>query len=198
MRTFTRVVVSVGLLVFGLGAVGIAPAGAGGGGCHRDMAVGPTEGRGEVVELVRFCMTPSVLRVEPGSVVTFANRDEVMHNLYGSGLFVDNISPAGSVGYRFDEEGSFAYACTLHRGMVGAIVVGEGRRLAPDTASIAPTAHQPTSAAPAPTSFAPVPIAAAGDVGDRGEEFPVPAGAALLAAAGVAYVAGRRRRVSAS
>ena len=164
------------------------------------MAYGPTEGRGDTVELAAFCMTPSVLRVEPGRVVTFVNHDEVSHNLYGSGMFVHDLAPGATASFRFGDEGTFPYACTIHPGMVGAVAVGAGQRLVSDTTSNLPV--EVTSApepAPEPTTtLAPVPLAVSRDR-EPTEELPVvPAVVALGVVAAVAYGAGRSRRVSAS
>lgn len=145
-------------------AFDLAPASAGGGGCHRDRQVGPTEASGTTVELVDFCMSPSVLRVEPGAAVRFTNRDSAPHNVVGSGMFVDQLTNGESIVFRFDDPGTFAYACTFHPAMVGAIAVGDGRRTAPATESIAPIevsdrAVPPTTLAAPPTTLAPQPLA---------------------------------------
>jgi plastocyanin len=186
--------------------LGAAPARAGGGGCHRDMQWGPLEGTGATVELVKACMTPSILRVDPGTAITFVNRDDMLHNIVGSGMFAWDLGLDASVAYRFDHAGTFPYACTLHPGMVGAVVVGDGRRIAADSTSTLPvevTRGEEAAAGPATTtSTAPAvalaaarrtPATAAGDDGD-GDGLPlVPAAVALAAVGAVAYVAGRRR-----
>ena len=94
-----------------------------GGGCHD----GPSQGSGDTVEMKDACFTPSTLRVERGTTVTFINRDDFDHNVsgmawgeYGSMRTGDRVSVA------FDDEGVYAYACTLHQGMTGSIVVGDG------------------------------------------------------------------------
>ena len=51
-----------------------APASAGGG-CHSPA----TEGRGTTIALTDLCFSPTVLRVAPGSEVTFVNRDTMEH-----------------------------------------------------------------------------------------------------------------------
>ncbi len=38
--------------------------------------------------------------------------------------------------FRFDEAGVYPYACTLHPGMVGAVVVGDDERQAGDAATV--------------------------------------------------------------
>jgi plastocyanin len=112
----------VGLAVLAVPAV---PAAAGGG-CHRSMETGPTEGTGTTVELSLMCMNPTVLRVQPGTTVTFVNKDELLHNLYGAGWAHGDLAPGQSTSETFPTAGVYPYSCTLHVGMVGAIVVGDG------------------------------------------------------------------------
>lgn len=151
-------------------AVPAVPAVAGGGGgCHEPN---PTEGSGDTVEMTRFCMSPSTLRVEPGTTVTWKNLDPVPHNVYGSAFFGGDLAPGASVAHTFADPGTYAYACTLHPGMVGAVVVGE----------------------------APVPIAAVGPQAgdDDAGSAPLVLGLAGIALAVVAFAAGARVRRSAA
>lgn len=104
-------------------AVPAVPAAAGGGGC-RDTA--PTEGTGTTVEMTNFCMSPSTLRVAPGTTVTWKNVDPVVHNLFALGWGHGVVEAGASVSQTFADPGTYAYACTLHPGMVGAVVVGDG------------------------------------------------------------------------
>ena len=96
---------------------------AAGGGCH----TGPTQGRGDAVEMVDACFTPSILRVEPGTEVTFANKDPGTHNVTanGWGMFED-MDQGDSFRARFTDPGIYPYGCTYHPGMTGAVVVGDG------------------------------------------------------------------------
>jgi plastocyanin len=98
------------------------PAGAGGG-CH----AGPTQGQGDTVEMVKACFTPSILRVEPGTEVTFANKDPIVHNVSsnGWGQFDDMIQGEAFTA-RFAQPGVYPFACTYHPGMTGAVIVGDG------------------------------------------------------------------------
>lgn len=211
MRTSHRVLVRIGSLVVAVLALGgwdSTPAAAGGGGCARDRQSGPSEGTGATVELVDLCMSPTVLRVEAGTTVEFVNRDEMMHNVYGSGMFVNELRPGARVAFRFDDAGTYPFTCTLHPGMVGAIAVGDGRRAAPPATSILPVsvsiaaADVPaTTTTTTTTTAAPVALAATGPARDA-DDGDAPVGPAALAtgtvAAGtvalVAYAAGRRRR----
>ena len=96
---------------------------AAGGGCHRGAEDGQTEATGTTVALEKNCMNPTVLHAEVGQDITFVNHDGMMHNLYGVGWGFDSVDSTG-VTKTFDAAGTFPYACLIHPGMVGAIVVG--------------------------------------------------------------------------
>lgn len=137
-----------------------AQAGGGGHGC----ADGFEAGTGATVITEGVCFSPTVLRIEPGDTVQFKTSDGLPHTVGGiGGSFGDlfrKLHPGDTVSYRFDEEGTFPYACMLHPGMGGAIVVGDGKgkataagvsEVAPPPpppaveADEAPAARQPTS-----------------------------------------------------
>ena len=70
------------------------------------------------------------------------------------------IQPNRSVAYRFDEAGVFPYACSLHPGMSGVIVVGD---VATTTSAGAAAASTDAAAAPPPPvaeGWPPIAIAA--------------------------------------
>lgn len=99
---------------------GAAPAAAGGGGCH----TAPTaDESGVAVKMVGFCMAPTVLHVRPGTTVTWTNDDPVVHNLWGAGWSRGELNPGQSATWTFESPGTYPYACTLHPGMTGAVVV---------------------------------------------------------------------------
>ncbi len=94
-----------------------------GGGCH----AGVTEGTGDTIGLVGACFTPTILRVDPGATVTFVNKDPFVHNVTANGWgHFDNLDPGDSFTASFDAPGTYPFACTIHPGMSGAIVVGDG------------------------------------------------------------------------
>jgi hypothetical protein len=86
-----------------------------------------TQGTGDRVEMVDACFTPSILQVAPGTAVTFANQDPIVHNVsawdWGQ---PDEMLKGDSFTTRFDEEGIYPFACSYHPGMTGAVVVGDG------------------------------------------------------------------------
>ena len=130
MRARSRVVRWGAAVAVALGSVvvpltGTASAGAGGG-CHTVLDGEPTQGTGTTVETKGACVVPTVLRVEPGTEVTFVNGDGIGHNLFGAGIAVDEFGSGQTASVRYDDPGVFPYACSLHPGMVGAVLVGDG------------------------------------------------------------------------
>ncbi|MEO8425399.1 MAG: plastocyanin/azurin family copper-binding protein [Actinomycetota bacterium] len=119
------------------GGSGIASAG---GGCH---ASGMTTGRGTTVDLSDMCFDSTVLYVERGADVTWTNRDAMAHVVVG---VADSWGDPGltlyegdTVSYRFDDDGVYPYACWIHPGMIGAIVVGDG--VGSDLGAVVPVAE---------------------------------------------------------
>jgi MYXO-CTERM domain-containing protein len=115
------------LTVFAMVVVGmvftLTPAAAGGG-CHDPEA---TESTASMVELRNACFTSTVTHVDPGQELAFVNRDDYVHNVIGLGARwgdADGMGRGETRRFTFGEAGIFPYACTLHPGMVGAVVVG--------------------------------------------------------------------------
>jgi plastocyanin len=105
------------------------PALAGGGGCAEI-----TEGTGTTVELLYSCITPTLLRVDPGETVTFVNRDDYRHVISGAGYsWGSNGNMAADEAFTatFRKNGVYPYQCYLHPGMAGAVIVGDGTGLGP-------------------------------------------------------------------
>jgi plastocyanin len=186
MRSTHRIAVAGSGVALAMLLLPATPAGAGGG-CHNDAA---TEGTGAMVALSQMCMTPTVLRVDPGTTVTFVNKDSVVHNVWGLQWGQDPVNAEESFQRRFDSAGIYPYTCSLHPGMVGAVVVGDGRGSGPviEMPSVTPSidAAALPAAVPAATSTA--------DDDSANGVLPFALGAAAVAvAAGVAFRAGRRR-----
>jgi len=121
-RQRARVGIVVGALL-GILATGTLPAGAGGGGhCADPLA----EGSGTSVEMAQACFTPAVLHADVGQPITFTNRDPHPHNVAPAGWgwgHVDALRQGESFMASFDEPGIYPYACSLHPGMTGAVIV---------------------------------------------------------------------------
>jgi len=114
---------------------GVAGA-SGGGGCGGPV----TDAAGTAVEIKDFCFGPTILRVATGETITFVNGDPFPHTVLGAngawGSY-DALKQGGEATYGFSEAGVYPYVCTLHVGMVGAVVVGDGVGGAIDTTTAA-------------------------------------------------------------
>jgi plastocyanin len=143
-----RLSVLVPLLAVLAGLLAAAPpaAAAGGGGCHRPA----TEGRGSTLALRDMCFSPTVLRVAEGSEVTIVNRDQLDHPLARPGR---DWGWEGRVGdrttVRLDGAGTYPFFCYAHPGMVGVVVVGDGRGTGSAVVEVADTGAPPGRAASA-------------------------------------------------
>jgi plastocyanin len=139
-----RLSVLVPLLAVLAGLLAAAPpAAAGGGGCHRP----PTEGRGTTLALSELCFSPTVLRVAEGSEVTIVNRDQLDHPLARPG---GDWGWEGRVGdrttVRLNGAGTYPFFCYAHPGMVGVVVVGDGRGTGSGVVSVADSDAPPGGA----------------------------------------------------
>lgn len=121
MRTTMKLVTAFALAVAPVVAAA-GPARAGGG-CHE----GATEGTGSTIRIVDACFTPTILQVKPGETVTWVNDDTFVHNITANGWgHFDDLQPLARYSATFDQDGLYPFACTLHPGMSGVLVVGAG------------------------------------------------------------------------
>jgi plastocyanin len=169
-----------------------APAEAGGG-CHAPA----TEGRGTTIALTDLCFTPTVLRVAPGTEVTFANRDSIAHPLSRpGGEWGWNGTIGGRATVQLDRAGTYPFFCYVHPGMVGVVVVGDGRGTGAQVVQV----DDPAASAPGAATGQPASAAASSGAGGSGSDLPsFPAAwlvlvalAALLGAAAGTRLSGRR------
>jgi plastocyanin len=121
MRTTMRVAAAAVFTLLPLvGAAGPVRAG---GGCHG----GVTQGDGSTIRIVDACFTPTILHVTPGDTVTWINDDTFAHNITANGWgHFDDLASHDRFAATFDRNGLYPFACTLHPGMSGVIVVGSG------------------------------------------------------------------------
>jgi plastocyanin len=168
------------LAVLAATVLAAAPASAGSG-CHAPA----TEGRGTTVALVDLCFTPTVLRVASGTTVTFVNRDTMAHPLSRPG---GEWGWDGMVGdratVRLEQAGTYPFFCYVHPGMVGVVVVGDGRGTGAQVVQV-DDPPAPAAATGQPASAAATGSAAAGTGGDL-PSFP----AAWLVLTALAALAG--------
>lgn len=76
---------------------------------------------------------PQELSVQPGATVTWTNEDNFAHTVTAgtrgnpSGLFdAGEVAAGDTFSFTFEESGTYEYFCSIHDGMHGVIVVGEG------------------------------------------------------------------------
>lgn len=116
------------IYALGVIAVVVMPATtASAGGMHCDAP--QTEGVTTLVDITNGCFAPTAARVSPGATVRFTNSDPTSHNLVGHAVTwgqIEPLAPGRELEVTFDEPGLHPFACTLHPGMVGVIVVEDG------------------------------------------------------------------------
>jgi plastocyanin len=172
----------------------------GGGGCGRSL----TDRSGVKVAIKDFCFGPTVVRLAAGQTVTWINRDPFVHTVLGANGLWGSFEELGrdqSVVYRFDRTGVFPYACTVHTGMVGAVVVGRAPALESASSVIAPVVPAsdplvvatPVATLPAPTGAVPsYARGGGGSSGLLGTAIVLTEAAILLGLGGLVW---RRRRM---
>jgi len=173
-------------------AILATPAAAGGGGgCHLTNA---TEARSSVVEMRHACFAATVTHVDPGDKVKFVNRDGITHNVVGLGNLwgdVEGMGGGDSRRFTFEESGIFPYSCTLHAGMVGAVVVGGDDFSAGDAASVSAASLAKPGGPEAPAQTETRSASAAG-----GDWLPTTATALVVVVLLAGLVLAARRRLS--
>ena len=185
------------LATAGAGLVGSdgSPALAGGGGC-RERPANP-DAVGDAVSMTGYCFAPLVLRVQPGTKVTFRNNDEAVHQVNGLAWGSSGIISKDALSeQKFDQPGLYPYACILHPGMVGVIVVGDGKFVGAGTGRSAvqdvnASVAQPVATAEAVAAKATAPVDSEGRSAWLYVGLGALAGVALAAAAGGVVVARR-------
>jgi plastocyanin len=131
-RSFGRIGFLVAVAATVLAAGALRASAGGGGHCAEPLA----EGAGTAVDMVDACFAPAVLHVGVDEEVTFTNLDPMAHNVAPAGWgwgHIENIPEGGSFTTTFDEAGVFPYACSLHPGMTGAVIVGGSADAQPAT-----------------------------------------------------------------
>ena len=126
---------------------------------------------GGSVEAQACAFSPTIAVIEPGATVTFRNGPGLVHLVTGAnqawGSRDTELQPNATMTVTFDEPGVYPYACALHRGMSGAIVVGDGgaalaaamRSAAEAPSAVVPSAVTPAVAGEPAATVDPVPVA---------------------------------------
>ena len=82
-------------------------------------------GGGTAVEIRAMAFTPMRLAVSAGATVEWTNRDQLAHTVTADDASWDSgpIEPGGTWRRTFDTPGTYAYHCSPHPYMIGAVVV---------------------------------------------------------------------------
>jgi plastocyanin len=97
----------------------------GGGGGGEQQAPAATSG-GAQVSMKDIKFNPSTVNVKVGDTVTWTNDDTVGHDVTGDGFksgSAGGLSGGDTFKHKFAKAGTFKYACTVHPGMTGEVVV---------------------------------------------------------------------------
>jgi len=125
-RLLLPVAVLPGTLLLLAGAL-VAPALAGGG-CHDGAGAEASEASSSVVKIDGCAFVPTIDRVQVGAEITFLNSGMTPHDVTGTmGTWGSRLlEPGETYRTRFARPGVYAFSCSLHPGMAGAVVVGAG------------------------------------------------------------------------
>jgi plastocyanin len=98
--------------------------------CYHDYQIPPTTSSAASVVTFEPCaFAPTLTSVPVGTTVTFKNGSQFTHLLTGAnqawGSRDAEVAPGATVSHAFAKAGVYPYACALHRGMSGVIVVGD-------------------------------------------------------------------------
>ena len=175
--------------LLGLLSLAAAPVALAGDPCYHGFDLPPRMDEATAdIKAMPCAFAPTVARIPVGGRVTFYNGEEVAHLVTGAnqewGSRDAELKPGQQVSYTFATAGIYPYACALHRGMSGVIIVGDVVA-AGATGDAGGNATTTSSAAPAPGQSAGAESAIAAAV----------AGAAIAAVVGAAVIARRRRPV---
>jgi len=125
MRRTVLAALAVGVAVV---AVPALPALAGGGGHCPEEGIHDSSTAREV-RMADGCFAPHVIRVAPGTEVTFVNDDARDHTVTGANHAfgsTDVLRSGDRLLETFEEEGVYPFLCMYHPGMSGSVVVGDG------------------------------------------------------------------------
>lgn len=183
-----RVLIGAAAAILAFVAVGTIAAA--GGGCAPEDST-HTRATGTAVSITGCKFAPVVLSAPAGATITWTHRDQhPPHNVYGLGWGMSMgrlLEPGGTYTSTFDKPGIYPYQCSLHPGMSGVVIVGDGqladRGLVPQVAA--------TTAAPREVPL----VAGSAAPGDDGRMALILAAAGIVASALFAYRLGKRRPI---
>jgi plastocyanin len=79
------------------------------------------------VTIQNFAFSPSVIKIEKGTTVTWTNKDSTAHTVTETdgknGPKSADIAPGKTFVFTFDTTGTYSYRCSIHSNMTGTVVV---------------------------------------------------------------------------
>ena len=76
------------------------------------------------ITIKNFAFDPDSITVKPGSTVRWLNHDSVPHRiLFADGADSNVLASSQSWSRKFDQTGTYDYACTIHPAMQGTVIV---------------------------------------------------------------------------
>lgn len=89
-------------------------------------AASPVTGGGVVIDIVNFAFDPPALTVSAGTIVTWVNVSDTIHNVVAEDETWQSevLDPGGSYSFQVMEPGTYPYLCTIHPDM-GAVLTVE-------------------------------------------------------------------------
>jgi plastocyanin len=167
-----RLALLIGTLTLLGAAFVLAPAVAAGDPCFHQMDNRPAASTGSTSQIaIGDCVfAPTVTRVATGTMVTWRNSSIQAHEVVGSNLAWGKhdklLEPGDTIAWTFDKPGVYGYACMIHPGMTGVVVVGDAIPADAAAADAAPAATANKTTDQTGPSAATVGVAsAAGGVG---------------------------------
>lgn len=191
-------------------AVLTAPSASAGNPCFHGYDMPPSStGPGTDIKLMPCAFDPTVTVIDVGESVNFINGPDYTHLVTGAaqewGSAEVEVQPNETVTYTFDTAGVYPYACALHPGMSGAIVVGDladavaagvaDSTVGGTTGNGASNAGEPAAGEPA-AADASAANAVSGSPSSPGILVGLGIGAGLIAGIAVAWMTLRRRQTT--
>ena len=174
-----RVLALAPLVLLALGAPATA-----GGGCYNGI---PSLAEAETtVRIEHACFGPEAVRVGLGTTVTWENVSGLPHNISGPAIDFADLPVDATHSKTFSKAGIYPYACTIHQGMSGVVLVSV----------VEPNTSLP-KATNAATAAAVQPVASSGDGGGTSYVPWAVGGVALALLATVGLVTFTRRNAGA-
>jgi plastocyanin len=104
------------------------------------------------VTIQNFAFSPATITVQPGTTVTWTNKDTAAHTVTadsGTGPKSGNLNQNQTYSFKFDTAGTYAYHCEIHPNMKATVVVASSTSMSqPTQQQQSNTSQQPSQTVP--------------------------------------------------